>query len=219
MTTPLSEIRKPEAEGYKNSRKLYLVPLFLTPPDPPPDLHEMVDRYWSGAREHVARLEAGLGPVNRIYHETVFLAGEEGVKLVQQLNPGGYSLINARCQGGAELEATEDQAMVEESSDWQRCLSIGLMSQRAYSTILQAYMDVTSRRYEYMASRIDDTLKEEESAILVVGDNHRIQFPSDIQVFYVAPPALNDLRRWVSDRVGHRPDEVQSEEEEIRPDE
>ena len=219
MTTPLSEIQKPEAEGYKKGRKLYLVPLLLTPPDPPPDLREMVERYWSGAREHIARLEAGLGPVDRIYHETVFLSGEEGVRLVQQLNPRGYSLINARCQGGAQLEATEDQAMVEESSDWQRCLSIGLMSQRAYSTILQAYMDVANRRYEYMASRIDDTLKEEESAILVIGDNHRVQFPSDVQVFYVAPPALNDLRRWTNDRMSHHPDEAQPEEEENRPDE
>lgn len=219
MTTPLSEIGKPEAEGYKKGRKLYLVPLFLTPPDPPPDLQDMMERYWSGASEHVARLEAGLGPVDRIYHEMVFLSGEEGVKLVQQLNPRGHSLVNARYQGGAQLESTEDQAMIEESSDWQRCLSIGLMSQKAYSTILQAYMDVTSRRYEYMASRIDDTLKEEESAILVVGDNHRIQFPSDIQVFYVAPPALNDLRRWVNDRMSQRPDEMQPEEEENQPDE
>ncbi|MCE2462957.1 MAG: hypothetical protein J4F46_03450 [Dehalococcoidia bacterium] len=112
-----------------------------------------------------------------------------------------------------------EHAMIEESSDWQRCLSIGLISQKAYSTILQAYMDVTGLRYEYMASRIDDTLKEEESAILVVGDNHRIQFPSDIQVFYVAPPALNDLRRWINDRMSYRPDEVQPEEEENQPDE
>ena len=219
MTTPLSEIEKPEAEGYKKGRKLYLVPLFLTPPDPPPDLQDMMERYWSGVGEHVARLEAGLGPVDRIYHEMVFLSGEEGVKLVQQLNPRGYSLVNARYQGGAQLEAMEDQAMIEESSDWQRCLSIGLLSQKAYSTILQAYMDVTGRRYEYIASRIGDTLKEEESAILVVGDNHRVQFPPDIQVFYVAPPALNDLRRWINDRMSYRPDEVQPEEEENQPDE
>jgi hypothetical protein len=70
-----------------------------------------------------------------------------------------------------------------------------------------------------MASRIDDTLEEEESAILVIGDNHRVQFPSDIQVFYVAPPALNDLRRWTDDRMRHQPDEAQPEEEEIQPDE
>ena len=199
MTTPLGEIQKPEAERFKKGRKLYLVPLFHAPADAPQDLQELLDRYWSGVREHIGRLEAGLGPVNRIYHETVFLPGEEGGKLVEQFNPLGYPLIKARCQGGAELEITEDQALVEESFDWQRCLSLGLVSQKGHSTVFQAYMRVTNQRYQYIASRINDTLKEDESAILVIDDGHRVQFPSDIQVFYIAPPALNELRRWIND--------------------
>ena len=210
MATPLGEIQKPEAEQFKSGRKLYLVPLYLAPPDPPPDLHDKLELYWSGAQEHIARLEAALGPVSRIYHETVFLSGEEGAKLVEQLNPRGYRLISARCQLGAELEATEDRALVEESSDWQRCLYVGLVSQKAYSQVLQAYLEVASQRYQYIASRINDTLKENESSILVIGDNHRVQFPADIQVFYVAPPALNDLRRWINDRS--LTEEAQSDE-------
>ena len=201
MTTPLGEIQKPEAERFKKGRKLYLVPLFLAPREPPADLQEKLDRYWSGAQEHIASLEAALGPVNRIYHETVFISGEEGAKLVEQFNPSGYPLVRDRCQVGAELEATEDRALVEESSDWQRCLSIGLASQNAYSTVLQAYLDVTNKRYQHIASRINESLKEDESAILVIGDNHRVQFTEDIQVFYIAPPALNDLRRWIDDRM------------------
>ena len=205
MSTPLGEIQKPEAERFKKGRKLYLVPLFGTPVDPPADLREKLDRYWSGAQEHIARLEAALGPVNRVYHETVFLSGEEGANLVKQINPDGYSLINNRREAGAELEVTEDQALVEENSDWQRCLALGLVSKKASTTVVQAYLDVTKLRYEYIASRINDTLKEDESAILVIGDNHHVQFPDDIQVFYIAPPALNDLRRWIEDRMGEGP--------------
>ena len=201
MTTPLGEISKPEAEQYRKGRKLYLVPLFLAPAEPPPDLQEKLERYWTGAQEHIARLEAALGPVDRIYHETVYLSGEEGAKQVEQINPGGYRLVDARRQAGAQLEATEDRALVEEGSDWQLCLSVGLVSQKASSTVVEAYLDVTSQRYTFIASRIDETLKEDESAILVIGDHHRVQFPSDIQVFYVAPPALDELRRWVTDRL------------------
>ena len=200
MTTPLGEIHKPEAERFKSGRKVYLVPLFVAPPNAPAELQQKMERYWTGAKEHVARLEAGLGPVNRIYHEMVFLPGDEGARLVEQMNPQGYSMVNARRQAGAELEVVEDRALVEESGDWQMCLSLGLVSQKASSTVFQAYMDATAQRYQHIASRIDETLKEDESAILIIGDNHRVQFPGDMQVFYVAPPALDELRRWINDR-------------------
>ena len=209
----LGEIQKPEAERFKRGRKVYLVPLFVAPPEPPEDLQQMLERYWSGAQEHIGRLESALGPINRIYHETVFLSGEEGAKLVEELNPRGFPLVRTRWQAGAELEATEDEAMVEETSDWQRCLSVGLISHKASSTVFQAYLEVTNRRYEHIASRINETLKEDESAILVIGDNHRVQFAADIQVFYVAPPALDELRRWLDDRLRHgsKPDEQAGE--------
>ena len=209
MTTPLGQIQKPEAERFKKGRKLYLVPLFVAPPDSPPDLQEKLELYWSRAHEHIAGLEAGLGPVDRIYHETVFMSGDEGAKLVEQLNPCGYPLVRDRWQAGCQLEATEDRALVEEGSDWQRCLSLGFVSQKVSATVLQAYLDAAKHRYEYIAARINETLKEDESAILVIGDNHRVQFPADIQVFYIAPPALNDLRRWINDRLNERtqPDE------------
>jgi hypothetical protein len=32
-----------------------------------------------------------------------------------------------------------------------------------------------------------------------MGEGHKVQFPSDIQVFYVSPPALDDLKRWMRD--------------------
>ena len=205
MTTPLGEIGKPEAEGFKKGRKLYLVPMFSFGPDVPAELREKVTSYWSGAQEHISRLEAPLGRVDRVYHETVFMPGEEGAKLVEVLNPAGYSLVQSRIEAGAQLEATEDRAQVEESSDWQRCISAGLVSEKASSTVFQSYLEVTNQRYQYIAARIDETLNEDESAILIIGDNHRVQFPGDIQVFYIAPPALNDLRRWISDRMRQGP--------------
>jgi hypothetical protein len=200
MTTPLGRIERPEVERFRKGRKLYLVPLFLPVPDAPADLLEKLEQYWAGVQEHISRLEAALGPVSRIYHETVFLEGGEGEALVGKINPGGYGLITSRCRAGAHLEATEDRALLEESSDWQRCLFIGLVSQKVQTAVMNAYLEVDSQRYRHIASRIDETLVEDESAILVIGDGHRVQFPADIEVFYIAPPALNDLRRWAGDQ-------------------
>ena len=218
MSTPLGDIHRPEAERFKKGRKVYLVPLFVFPETPPvaeeqdqpeskgPTIQEKVARYWEEVHTHISKLEVALGPVNRLYHEAVFLEGEEGAKMVDQLNPRGYALFSSRFASGAHVEATEDRPLLEESSDWQRCLYVGVVSEKVSSTIFQAYTEVTAKRYEYIASQIDSTLKEDQSSILVISDNHRVQFPADIQVFYVAPPSLNDLRRWLDDRMKARPE-------------
>jgi hypothetical protein len=30
----------------------------------------------------------------------------------------------------------------------------------------------------------------------LISERHQVQFPTDIEVFYVAPPALDEFRRW-----------------------
>ena len=80
-------------------------------------------------------------------------------------------------------------ALLEESSDWQRCIGIGLVSEVVLSTALDGYQQATKRRFEHIASRIDETLVGDEAGVLFIRDDHRVQFPSDIRVFYVAPPA------------------------------
>src|SRR5216683_941795 len=50
------------------------------------------------------------------------------------------------------------------------------------------YHDGTKRRTEHMIKRIEETLAAGESGILLIPEEHSLQFPRDIQVFYVAPP-------------------------------
>jgi hypothetical protein len=33
-----------------------------------------------------------------------------------------------------------------------------------------------------------------------MGEGHALHFPEDIQVFYIAPPALDEIRRWLRDQ-------------------
>jgi hypothetical protein len=35
---------------------------------------------------------------------------------------------------------------------------------------------------------------------LVMREGLQIQFPSDIQVFYIAPPALDEIKRWLREK-------------------
>lgn len=201
MTSPLSQFPKPEAEQYKGKRKLFLVPNFSFPRDAPDELNQLLDRYWSEVREHIDNLERSLSTVTHVYHETVFSEGDEGMKMLESVNPKGYSFIQAMCSSTARLEATEDRALLEESSDWQRCISVGLLSQKVLSTALEGYQQATSGRFEHIASRVDESLGEGEAGVIFVREDQRIQWPSDIQVFYVAPPALDALKRWIDDQI------------------
>ena len=201
MTTPLSQFPKPEAEQYQGRRKLFLVPNFAFPPGVPEEGQQLLERYWSEVRDHVHNLERSLGSVAHVYHETVYEEGDEGLSLVEHLNPKGFSFIQAICRSTARLEATEDRDLVEESSDWQRCMSIGLISSKVQSAAIEGFQDTTQKRFEEISSRVDRTLSEGEAAVLFVREDHRVQFPSDIQVFYVAPPALDALKRWINDQI------------------
>jgi hypothetical protein len=41
-------------------------------------------------------------------------------------------------------------------------------------------------------------------ALLFIREGHLVQFPRDIDVFSVAPPALDEIHRWARDRAAQR---------------
>ncbi len=200
MSSELGRIEKPAAEQFVGQRKIYLVPLVFAPPKPSPEYADLYERYWSGVREQLLKLENSIGFIARVYHESVGVAGEEGLREVEKLNDKSSSLARSKVEAGASFEAVEDEELVAEAFDWQRCLMIGLESRKVADQIWSSYTEATRRRYEVMAQRIDETLKPAEAALLFVSEDHRIQFPPDIQVFYVSPPALDEIHRWMRDQ-------------------
>ena len=201
MTTPIAQIPKPDAEQYKDRRKLFLVPTFLLSRDASEDGQQLLEHYWSEVRDHFDKLQRSLGKVAHVYHEAVFSDGEEGMRMLEELNSKGASFIQALCHSDAKLEATEDMALAQESSDWQRCLSVGLVSEKVVSAAVEGYQESMKGRFDHIGSRIDETLKKDEAGALFIREDHRVQFPGDVQVFYVAPPALDALKRWINDQA------------------
>ncbi|MBI2872515.1 MAG: hypothetical protein HYY00_04905 [Chloroflexi bacterium] len=196
----LGRLERPTAEQFQGSRKLLLVPLLLAPPQPPEGLAPLLLRYWEQVRQQVDNLTRRLGSPGHVYHEGLHQGGDPDLAVLEKFNPLVVPLVRAWCGAGARMEATDDWALTEEVMDWQRCLLIGLMSQKVTRLVQDNYEDASRRRYDHIARRIDETLKSQELGILLIGEDHRVQFPSDIQVFYVAPPALDEVHRWLRDR-------------------
>lgn len=201
MPEELGKLERPEASQYASSRKLYFIPLAAPSPERDKDYMERFEKYWAQVSEHLAGLETKLGGVRKIYHEFIAEGGEAGIKIAGQLNPQSASIIAERIGRGAVLEAIEDEAVLGEFIDWSRCLGIGLQSEAALSAVLKAYQEAGKKRNERLAKRIDETLAPEEGGVLFMREGHQLQFAGDIQVIYIAPPALDELKRWLRDRA------------------
>ncbi len=200
MAQELGRITRPEVESFKAGRRLFLIPLIYSFANAPAEYAEKVELYWKQVDEHITNLEAKLGRVTRVYHESVSVGGEEGLRMLERLNPRSCDITRRRCQAGAQLEALEDGKLVAECLDWERCLLVGLASEAAIQKVSQFYMEAARKRYEHISKRIDETLGEGEVAALFIREGHMVQFPRDLDVFNVAPSALDEIHRWLRDR-------------------
>jgi hypothetical protein len=200
MSEELGKIEKPVAEGYKKKRKLYFVPLFYTGGDAPAEYQEKLTRYWEQVEQHITNLEEKLGQIGTIFHELIPASGENGVKAMKELNDKGYGIVKSRLDKGAQLEATEDSELLTEFMDLGRCLAIGLQNKNVFTRIYESYLEVNKKRNEFIAKHIDEALKVDEAGILFMREGHQVQFPADVEIFYVSPPSLDELNRWFRDR-------------------
>jgi hypothetical protein len=207
MSQELGKIEKPLVEEYRAARKLFFVPLLFTPRDIQGELFEKVFRYWDQVEVQLTSLELKLGIAKKVYHELVPVGGEEGGKIIEELNSTSYGIIKARLDKGAELEPLEDADLLTESMDWTRCLAVGLQNQKVFDKVYESYIQAQKKRNEHIAKMINDTLKESEVGILLMREGHQVQFPADIEVFYVSPPGLDEIKRWL------RTKEVEAEKE------
>jgi len=213
MAEELGKIEKPEAEQFREKRKLYLVPLLFSWEDAPDDYKEKLNHYWQQVAEHIANLESKIGRVNRVYHESITISGEEGLKLLEKLHPSVCQIASDKCQSGAEFEVTEDKELVEESIDWERHLLMGFVSQNVARKVSEFYTEASRKRYEFITNRINESLQDNEVAVLFIREGHMVQFPQDLEVFSIAPPVLDEIHRWLRDYSTKQPEEPEEKKE------
>ena len=217
MAEEIGKIEKPLAEDFKAGRKLFFVPLIFPGKELSEEFQEKYNRYWNQVESQIANLETKLGQTSRIYHELIPEGGEEGTKALKQLNISSLQIVRSRIQNGATLEATEDEEILTELMDWSRCLSLGLQSQRVFSAIYGFYTEANKKRHEFISKKLNASLKENETGILIMAEGHHVQFPPDVKIFYIAPPALDEIKRWLRDHQakakGPQPEESHVPEE------
>jgi hypothetical protein len=200
MNQELGKIEKMPVDSYKQGRKIFFVPVLYAGEDAPEEYSKKLKTYWEQVIQQINELASKLGAINHIYHELIAVAGEEGVATLKDLNASSYQAVKACLDKKASLEAFEDADILTEFMDWSRCLLVGLQNAKVVTKIYEFYTETDKKRTESLAHKLDETLKDNEIGLVLMRENHQVQFPPDIQVFYVSPPALDDIKRWIRER-------------------
>jgi hypothetical protein len=198
MSEILGKMEKPEASQFKNGRKLFFVPIIFKHMEEDEAFAALTVKYWSEVESQIVNLETKLSDIKKIYHE--LLPGEEGIKHLKEMSIGSYRIVQSLIEKGAALTEIEDVEVLNEFLDWGRCLSVGLQSPAVFGKVYEAYQEAQRKRDEHIAKRIDETLLADETGVLFMREGQRVQFPSDIQIFYVAPPALDAIQRTLREQ-------------------
>ena len=200
MAEELTRITRPAAGNYQGKRKLLLAPLIHVPVPPeamPPEGTEIMARYWEQVDVQVRAVQNALGSVTHVYHENTPEGGADGLGYLEVSGQGSHALVKGLTDSGATLESTESMDIMAESLDLQRCLMQPLMSPAVATRLQEWFADANRRRYDFIAETIDATLAHDETGLLLINERHQAQFPADVEVIYIAPPALDEFRRWL----------------------
>jgi hypothetical protein len=212
MTEELGKITKPEAEKFSAKRKLFFVPLIFASPASGEELLSLTKRYWQQVGGQIAALEAKLDGVKKIYYELVPETGEKALETLAKVNSASERIVREVVVRGAEIVPIEEEEILAEFMDWSRCLSVGLQCKSVFQQVYDSYLEIQKKRNERIAAEIDRTLGKNECAVLMMREGHQVQFPEDIEVFYVAPPALDEIKRWLRDKEASMQSEAEPQQ-------
>lgn len=204
MAQELGRVTRPSASQYQGRRKLLLVPLLYGPAADSQDGLTILQTYWDQMQTQVASLESALGSLNHIYHESLTQGGEDGLKQLEVRDQRSHGFVKSKCGEGAALEATESPDLLAETLDLQRCLMMPLVSEKVSLQLQEWFSNSNRERYEHITQQIDETLGPDQVGLLMISERHRVQFPQDIEVFYVSPPALDEFHRWFQNWIAEQ---------------
>jgi hypothetical protein len=126
----------------------------------------------------------------RIYQDGMPVAGEDARRIVNEVADAGspnYQLVRELLARGAQIERTEDAGLLREEYELVRKLAAArgpLEKAQAAQAYRQRGDALLRARDTFIARRIDETLKEGELGLLLIGALHRVadDLPPDIEV-------------------------------------
>ena len=160
----------------------------------------MLSNYWSAVKAQLDRQAITSGPIKRIFVETITGRGEDALVHLQQINPSANQLVRNLIASGAVIEEFEDPELLTELIDWGQCASQNLMSEKVRSIVQSGQVEAAGVRDEHLQKRLNDAIGDDESAV-VFGVSGQLPVPDRVERFIVSPPELDQLERWLREKM------------------
>lgn len=196
----LGKIQRPNVDDFQGKRRLFCIPNIFVPEEEDEKLKNLIEKYWHEAIAHVERLEK-LGFVTKLFIETLFIEGQEASDVIRDSNPYMYILVSKKVSEGATIVGIEDSETFGAYIDWANCLRI-VRTEAVMQKVFENFAEVSEKRIRGIADKIDENLKEGETAILILRDQDRIKLnlPKDIDLFLVVPSVYDDILRHLREK-------------------
>ncbi len=198
--TEIGKIDKPEADKYKNRKKIYFVRNLYLPKNATEQYKSIFNRYWKEVEEHLAKIEAA-GKVVKIFCESLYMAGDDAKKVLKSMNGMLEKIIQRKIDAGAELMPLEDKEIFGSYVDWNNCMMV-IRTSTVYEKVQEELKAVVKDRFKHIKSVFESSIGQAEAALLVMRGEDRdlLELPDDIELFLISPPAYDDLMKFMRDR-------------------
>lgn len=196
----LGKIHKPNVEDYQGKRRLFCIPNIFLPDEEDETLKGLIEKYWQEALLHVARLEK-LGLVTKLFIETLFVEGEEATDVIRDSNPYMFIFVSKKLSEGATIVGIENSEVFGAYIDWANCLRV-VKTESVIQRVFENFSEVSEKRLSGIAEKIDQNLKEGETAVLILRDQDRIKLnlPKDIDIFLVVPSVYDEILKYLREK-------------------
>lgn len=146
---------------------------------------KLVNELWQWIKDKIEGLQLTYEQV-RIYQDGLPLCGKE-LEIVQKLAERGstnYKIILELINKGAKLEGTESKDLLLEEYNYIKDIATSSVKKKEQK---KGSKQLLIRRDNYMAQRINKTLREGETGILFIGSEHQVDkyLPPDIKISYL----------------------------------
>jgi hypothetical protein len=200
----IGKIEKPKVEGYREKRKLYIVPI-------PPSVEvekEKLEGYWKDISEKIDYFREKFGEIKKIYSEGITSKDnwKDEVKRIAFGQNQWLELLDQLVKRGGEVEVIEDEnllrmqrGIVQEYSSF-FSEEIKALHKEHYGEkslkwedFLMRKLTETDERIKKHASEIIERTLGDNDGILFKTDAREIPIPIGIESFNIRPPSLEDI--------------------------
>ncbi len=196
--TEIGKIDKPEIAQFKDKKKIYYVRNLFLPKNATDEYKSIFNQYWKEVEEHLTKIEAA-GKVAKIFCESIYMEGEESMKVLQSMNVHLEQIVRKKIDAGGEFIPLEDKDTFGACIDWNNCLML-VRTPQVYETVHGFLKEAINDRFEFIQAILHENIRDKEAGLLFMRDEDRkfLHLNDDIEFFVISPPAYDDLIQFIS---------------------